>query len=124
LAPRVIFELILFLLPFILFGVYRIAVTEAEQDGRKPWPIRWLFGIGAALAVGVWIVMILMNRGGRDECYTATRMVDGVMVEGEKYACDKDLSGIGTPKTDDPGGVAPGVGGLSPEKSDDTPPDE
>ena len=109
-APRILFQLVLFLLPFILFGVYRLAITEAEQEGRKPWPIRVLFGVGLALAVGSWIVFIILDRGGREECYRPTQMVDGVLVPGERYACEKALTDIGIPKTEDPGGQAEGVG--------------
>lgn len=109
-APRILFQLVLFLLPFILFGVYRLAITEAEQEGRKPWPIRVLFGVGLALAVGSWIVFIILDRGGREECYRPTQMVDGVLVPGERYPCEKALTDIGIPKTEDPGGQAEGVG--------------
>ena len=49
-GARILFQLVLFTLPFILFGVYRLAIAEAEQEGRKPWPIRLLFGVGLALA--------------------------------------------------------------------------
>ena len=123
-ASRVVFELFLFLMPFMMFGLYRLAVTEAEHEGRKPWPIRWLFGTGLVLAVGTWMILILLNRGGRDECYTATRMENGVLIEGEKYACEKDLTNIGIPSSEDPGGVATGVGGLNPDVPEDTPPEE
>ena len=66
-APRIFIQLVLFTLPFILFGVYRLAITEAEQEGRKPWPIRVLFGLGLVLAVGSWLILILLDRGGREE---------------------------------------------------------
>jgi hypothetical protein len=110
LGARILFQLVLFTLPFILFGVYRLAITEAEQEGRKPWPIRLLFGVGLALAVGSWLVFIFIDRGGREECYRPTQIVDGVVVPGERYPCEKDLGSIGIPKTEDPGGQADGVG--------------
>lgn len=109
-GARILFQLVLFTLPFILFGVYRLAITEAEQEGRKPWPIRLLFGVGLALAVGSWLVFIFIDRGGREECYRPTQIVDGVVVPGERYPCEKDLGSIGIPKTEDPGGQADGVG--------------
>lgn len=108
-ATRVLFQLVLFLLPFVLFAIYRIAIAEAQSEGRKPWPIRWLFGVGLALAIGSWLAFIFLDRGGREECYRPARMENGVMVPGETYPCDKDLSQIGIPRTDDPGGIASGV---------------
>lgn|GEM_PF-350745 len=109
-GARILFQLVLFTLPFILFGVYRLAIAEAEQEGRKPWPIRLLFGAGLVLAVGSWLIFIVLDRGGREECYRPTQIVDGVVIPGERYPCEKDLGSIGQPRTDDPGGQADGVG--------------
>ena len=109
-APRILTQLVLFALPFILFALYRLAITEAEQEGRKPWPIRFLFGAGLVLAVGSWIIFIFLDRGGREECYRPAQIVDGQVIPGERYACEKDLGSIGVPMTDDPGGEAEGVG--------------
>ena len=109
-APRILFQLVLFMLPFVMFGVYRLAIAEAQQDGRKPWPIRLLFGAGLALAVGSWLIFIVLDRGGREECYRPTEIVNGVVIPGERYPCEKDLGAIGVPKTEDPGGQAEGVG--------------
>lgn len=113
-ATRILFQLFFFLLPFLAFGVYRVAVAEAELEGRKPWPIRWLFGIGAVLAVGSWLLFIFLDRGEGNYCYTPTRIVDGELVEGQRYACDRDLSHIGEPKSEDPGSSASGVGEPEP----------
>lgn len=113
-ATRILFQIILFILPFAMFGLYRLAIREAKEEGRKPWPIRVLFGIGLALAVGVWLVFIVIDRGGRDECFRAAKIVDGVLIPGETYPCEKDLSGAGAPRTDDPGGKALGVGDPDP----------
>ena len=118
-APRILFQLVLFTLPFILFGLYRLAITEAEQEGRKPWPIRLLFGAGLALAVGSWIIFIFLDRGGREECYRPAQIVDGVVIPGERYPCEKDLGSIGVPRTEDPGGQATGLGQR--QTSDGTP---
>ena len=107
---RILVQLVLFMLPFILFGVYRLALTEAAQEGRKPWPIRLLFGLGLGLAIGSWLILIFIDRGGREECYRPAQIVDGVVVPGESYACEKDLGSIGLPRTEDPGGQAEGVG--------------
>ena len=109
-APRILFQLVLFMLPFILFGMYRLAIAEAQQEGRKPWPIRVLFGLGMAMAIGSWLIFIIVDRGGREECYRPAQMVDGVVIPGERYPCEKDLGNIGIPNSEDPGGQAEGVG--------------
>lgn len=110
-GARILFQVVLFTLPFILFGIYRLAIAEAEQEGRKPWPIRLLFSVGLALAVGSWLIFIFLDRGGREECYRPAQIVDGVVVPGERYPCEKDLGAIGIPRSDDPGREAAGVGG-------------
>ena len=119
-ATRLLFQLFFFLLPFLAFGVYRVAIAEAELDGRKPWPIRWLFGIGAALAVVSWLVFIFIDRGGEEYCYTPSRLVDGEIVGGERYPCDRDLSGIGLPASRDPGGQPDGFGLPGPDPEPET----
>lgn len=113
-APRVLLQFFFFLLPFILFGLYRLAIVEAEQEGRKPWPIRVLFGIGLALGVGSWLLFIFLGAGERETCYRESRFVNGEMVRGEEYPCEKDLTRAGKPLNDDPGGVARGVGNPKP----------
>ena len=118
-ASRLLLELFLFLMPFMMFGLYRLAIAEAKEEGRKPWPIYWLFGAGSVLAVGVWFVLIVLDRGGRDECYTPHRLVDGEMVGGEVYPCEKDLANIGAPLSEDPGGRADGVGTPDPAGPDE-----
>ncbi|MCF6328478.1 MAG: hypothetical protein L3J02_01590 [Henriciella sp.] len=124
-ATRVLFQLVFFLLPFFMFGIYRIAIAEAQEEGRKKWPIWWLFGIGLFLAVGSWFVFIALDqRGGREECYQRSEIVDGVMVRGHTYACDKDFSTSGRPEDGDPGGRAEGVGMGDADDPVDTSPDE
>jgi len=88
-GPRLLFQLFFFALPFIMFGLYRLAVAEAEQEGRKPWPIRVLFGIGLLLAVGSWVFFIAIDRIGDEP--------------------RRDLSNAGRSMTEDPGGQPEGV---------------
>ena len=112
-ATRLLFQLVFFLLPFMLFGIYRIAIAEAEQEGRKPWPIRWLFGIGLVLAVGSWFALILFDRGGENQCYRAAYAdpQTGKIVPGAYYECERDLTKIGIPRSEDPGGRPAGSDG-------------
>ncbi|MEO1553904.1 MAG: hypothetical protein AAFR82_08195 [Pseudomonadota bacterium] len=87
-GPRILLQMVLFFLPFILFGIYRIAVAEAEQEGRKPWPIRALFGAGLGLALGGWLVLITLDRLGGEPCYKPSEIVDGRMIPAQKIPCD------------------------------------
>lgn len=118
---RLIFELVLFLSPFLAFGVYRLATQEAIEEGRKPWPITVLFGIGAFLAVAAWVVLIFMDRGSGDMCYEPRRMVDGKIVGGNVVPCDKEKSNLGLPASRDPGGRAHGLGETDPAGPDTLP---
>lgn len=87
-GPRILLQMVLFFLPFIMFGIYRIAITEAEQEGRKPWPIRALFGSGLGLALGSWLVLIVLDRVGDEPCYKPSEIVDGEIVPAQKIECD------------------------------------
>lgn len=108
---RLLFELVIFLTPFIAFGLWRLATQEAIDEGRKPWPVAALFSIGAALAVGLWVVLIFLDRGGRETCYERRRLVDGEMVGGQEIPCEKVKNDIGRAASRDPGGQAEGLGG-------------
>jgi hypothetical protein len=79
--------MVLFFLPFIMFGIYRIALAEAEQEGRKPWPIRALFGSGLVLAIGSWLVLIILDRVSGEPCYQPTQIVDGEIIPAQKIPC-------------------------------------
>ena len=111
---RLIFELVLFLMPFAAFGLYRLARQEALEEGRKPWPITLLFIAGAVLAILAWVVLIFLDRGSGETCYEPTRLVDGVMVAGKEVPCEKEKSNLGTPASRDPGGQAMGLGVKNP----------
>lgn len=100
-----------------MFGLYRAAITEAEVEGRKPWPIKWLFGAGLVLAVGSWLIFILLDRGGREECYRPAT----IDRPAETYPCEKDFTTVQSPR--EPGNAAPGVGNPDPAGPDDVAPD-
>lgn len=118
---RLLFELIVFLSPFAAFGLWRLATQEAIEEGRKPWPVAVLFGAGAFLAIAAWVILIFMDRGGRETCYEPRRLVDGQMVGGEEVPCEKVKTDLGRAASKDPGGKAHGLGGDDPA-GPDTPP--
>lgn len=113
---RIIFQLVLFLLPFLAYGVWRLARQEAIEEGRKPWPITILFAVGAALAVLAWIVLIFVDRGGRDTCIQRayTDPETGQIVKAREVPCEKHREDLGLPANSDPGSRARGLGGSDP----------
>mgnify|MGYP005996576813 CR=1 FL=1 len=111
---RIVFELVLFSLPFLAFGIWRLARQEALEEGRKPWPITILFASGAALAVLAWVVLILIDRGGGETCIQRAYFEDGKIVPAREVSCDKVKDQIGQPASRDPGGQAHGLGETDP----------
>lgn len=114
-ARQFVISFVLFTLPFILYGIYRLLVTDAEVRGRKTWPLNLLFGSGIALAFvgyGVMLVMALTTERDRNTCYEPARFEDGVLIPARTVPCEKDLTGVGMPAREDPGGQASGVSGT------------
>ncbi len=111
-ARQIVISLVLFALPFILYAIYRLLVTDAEVDGRKTWPIKLLFGSGVVLALVGYSVMLaiaLTTERDRNVCYEAARFEDGVLIPARQVPCTRDFTGVGMPASDDPGGTAQGV---------------
>ena len=110
-VPRLLLELFLLILPFIAFGLYRLAIQDAEVEGRKAWPITSLFLVGIALAVGFWLFLLLREERGRD-CVRPDYIdpETGRLIQGQRYDCEIGFEDIGVPRSEDPGGQANGVG--------------
>ncbi|MEO0983872.1 MAG: DUF6111 family protein [Pseudomonadota bacterium] len=103
-AYRILIQVALFLLPFALFGLYRLLAADAKADGRKTWPITSLFCIGAALAAGVWIYFIAREPRDPNKCYEPARFEDGVLIPAREYECDPNIEDVGAPRSDQTGG--------------------
>ncbi len=104
-ASRVVFELLLFLTPWAVFGMYIWLTRMDAADGKRDWPINKLFFAGIALAAVGWFVLIALETPEREGCRTSSRMVDGKIIPGEIVPCDHDLVNAGRPLSDDPGGA-------------------
>lgn len=100
-GSRILIEILVLLSPFAIYGLYRMALSEAAAEGKKPWPIQRLFIIGFVLAVLVWVVIIFLDDR---TCKEPNRIVDGEVVQGKVIPCERDIESIGVPASDDPGG--------------------
>jgi len=124
LAYRIVLQIAVFLLPFILYGIYRLWMRLARREGRQTWPISVLFAIGAVLAIGLWTYLALREEKVREVCYEPARFEDGVLVPARKVLCDRDLTNVGAPGRDAPGGEARGVSDPPRPLAGQRPPEE
>ena len=101
-GSRILIEFLVLLSPFAIYGLYRIALTEAVSEGKKPWPVQRLFLIGFILAIVAWIVLAMLDPR---ECRApSTTNENGRIVKGEVIPCERNTQSIGLPASDDPGG--------------------
>ncbi|MEL7127991.1 MAG: hypothetical protein AAGK23_00450 [Pseudomonadota bacterium] len=102
---RILLELLIFLSPFAVFGLYRMAITDAEAEGRKAWPINALFVIGFVLALALWIFFILREDRDRGVCQTQPGFdpVTRELIPVREFPCDANVEDIGIPRSEDPG---------------------
>jgi len=61
-GSRILIELLVLLSPFAVYGLYRMALSEAAADGKKPWPVQRLFIIGFVLALTAWIGLLAWEK--------------------------------------------------------------
>ena len=100
-AGRLLFEFVVFSIPFVVFGLYLLATASAEQEGRRKWPINTLFLIGIGLATIVWFILILMEDKQRDICHEPARFENGVLIPARDYPCEHDVTNVGMPRERD-----------------------
>ena len=65
-AQRVLIELLLFLIPFAVFLVYRAASRDMKIKDR--WPLTRLVLIGAGIAIAALIITLILARFASDTC--------------------------------------------------------
>lgn len=116
---RILIQLFFFALPFVAYGLYRLLIADAEADGRKAWPVNALFGAGAVLTIIVWFFFVFSEDKERGICQVPARFEGGVLVPAQQVPCDQDVTGLGVPLSDDPGGEASGAVPDSSDESDD-----
>jgi len=118
----VVIQLILFLLPFLGYAIYRLLITDAEADGRKTWPINALFAAGVVFALTGWTVRAVTGPSDPQVCYDPPQVVDGEVIPARSYPCDRDLSTVGIQAGDPPLGAEgvsdPAAPSVTPQEVD------
>ena len=102
-ARTIVIQLVLFLLPFLGYAFYRLLLSDAQADGRKTWPIRVLFGAGAALAVTGFVYLALTEERSPNMCHEPARYEDGELIPARSFPCERDLTTVGAPAGDTSG---------------------
>ena len=79
---RIAFELLLFLLPFALYGAYlKLAKRDEEAPARShPWTM--LFASGLALVAASFLIWGIEEGAGEKGIYVAPHVQDGRIVPG------------------------------------------
>lgn len=85
-ANRILLELLLFLLPFAVFFIYRAASRDLRVRDR--WPLTTLVIAGTVLAVGALILGPLLEPSEQGKCYEAARYENGKTIPAKKIPCD------------------------------------
>lgn len=97
-AGRLLIELFIFSLPFLVFGLFLLATRSAEDAGQRKWPIQLLFAIGIGLATLAWFVMIALEPRDRGMCIEPERVENGVVVPARSYPCEHRTQDVGIPR--------------------------
>jgi hypothetical protein len=82
---RILVELVLFLLPFVLFLIYRAASRELKVRDR--WPLTALAITGAVIAVVALLAEPLLAPSQKGKCYVAARYEKGVTIPAKEVDC-------------------------------------
>jgi hypothetical protein len=97
-AGRLLFEVFVFSLPFLVFGIYLLATRSAEDAGQRKWPVQLLFAIGITLATIAWFVMIALEPRDRGMCIEPERVENGVVIPARSYPCEHRPQDVGIPR--------------------------
>ena len=97
-AGRLLFELFIFSLPFLVFGLYLLATRSAVDAGQRKWPVQLLFAIGLALATIAWFVMIALEPRDRGMCIEPERVENSVIIPARSYPCEHRPQDVGLPR--------------------------
>ena len=96
-AGRLLIELFIFSLPFLVFGTFLLATQSAEDAGKRKWPVQMLFLIGIGLATAAWFVMIALEPRERGMCIEPARVENCVVIPARSYPCEHRPEDVGVP---------------------------
>jgi len=96
-TQRIILEILLFLVPFAVFLVYRAASRDLRIRDR--WPLTRLTVIGAVIAVLGLIIPPLLEPRQTNECFDSVRYDgEGRVIPPKRVPCDEAIApGANTP---------------------------
>ncbi len=92
-VQRILLEILLFAIPFIVFLVYRSASRDLSVRDR--WPLTLLVSIGGVLAVAGLILVPLLQPSDDGKCYTSARYVDGERIPPQLVPCEEASVPVG-----------------------------
>jgi hypothetical protein len=73
---RILLQVGLFLLPFLIFWLYRLAARDLEKTG-KAWPLTALVIAGSVLSFGWFVASAWWSSQAGATCYVPSRYVNG-----------------------------------------------
>ena len=96
-AMRIVFQIFLVMLPFILFGFYRLATRNTQRDSER-WPFLVLLLIGFSMSAAFLVIFFLSEPRGKRTCETPPRFENGEIIPGETIPCEN--AGIDSRESD------------------------
>lgn len=97
-AGRLLIELFIVSLPFLVFGLFLLATQSAQDAGQRKWPVQLLFVIGIVLATIAWFVMIALEPRDRGRCIQPARVENGIVIPASTYPCEHHPGDVGVPQ--------------------------
>ena len=79
---RIAFEILLFLLPFALYGVYWRVSKREEAEFKDPHPWTVLFASGLALVAASFLIWGITEGAGQQGVYVPPHVENGRVVPG------------------------------------------
>lgn len=89
---RILIELALFSIPFLVFFMYRAASKDLSVKDR--WPLMWLVIAGGVFAGGGLALKALMHPSDKGLCLQASRYENRVFIPAEKVPCDEVITPV------------------------------
>ncbi|GEM_PF-1071958 len=89
---RILIEIALFLIPFLIFFMYRAASKNMSVKDR--WPLTWLIIAGGVVAGMGLLITALIHPSDKGLCFQAARYENRVFIPGEKVPCDEVITPV------------------------------